>query len=155
MRRRKSITAASMMILLGLAGTPALSQNALPSEVSSLPAAVHQVVSGGYWSKDGAEGSFRVVVLSGGVEHINHDLYLQWIKVDPETGGSSVVHSLGIKQINDGHAEGYVLKVVHDESEFDVFRLRIEVNRTRSRDTLNFRLDATAEPGSYTINQVD
>ena len=48
----------------------------------SLDPAVHYVVTGGHWSSEGADGQYRVIVRSGGFDHIVSDLYIQWIQ-DP------------------------------------------------------------------------
>jgi hypothetical protein len=46
------------------------------------------VVSGGTWSFQGASGSFRVVVRTGGFDHIISDLYVQWLQ-DPRNEDDS------------------------------------------------------------------
>ena len=56
---------------------PASSQDrALPF----LDAAIESVISGGYWTnQDKAEGQFRVVVDTGGYEHLISSIWVQWI----------------------------------------------------------------------------
>ena len=80
----------------------------LPARTRS--AKVHAVVSGGYWSHGGREGFFRTVVMAGGVEHVSHELYLQWLQIDLGTQSNKVIKTAGIPQINDASG-GYVLDV--------------------------------------------
>jgi hypothetical protein len=53
-------------------------------------------VSGGHWSAGGAEGAYRVVVRSGGFDHIVSELFVQWLQ-DPRSENDSVAVRASVK----------------------------------------------------------
>ncbi len=96
----------------------------------TLSANVHAVVSGGYWSHGGREGFFRTVVMAGGVEHVSHELYLQWLQIDPGTQSYKVIKTAGIPQINDASG-GYVLDVKAAYPESNSLKLTVTARSER------------------------
>jgi hypothetical protein len=137
-----------------LHGTPASSQEAVPRAVASLDAHVHTVLAGGYWWNDEAEGFFRAAVIADGVEHVDHSLYLQWVKIDPDKDAYAVAASAGVDEIRAGDGEGGLIELSHDDSEFGTLRMTVIVKRDRSNDDLKFRLSADGTLGAYTIEPI-
>ena len=48
----------------------------------AIPADVHYVVTGGRWSHAGRTGVYRVVVRTGGMDHVVSEAYVEWISTD-------------------------------------------------------------------------
>jgi hypothetical protein len=61
---------------LAFAGT-APAQTAVPPQIAS-------VVSGGYWSAQGRAGTYRVVVVNHGFEHVASRVFIEWL-ADPRS----------------------------------------------------------------------
>ena len=57
---------------------------ATSSSVSGVQPDVSNVVSGGYWTAAGQSGIYRVVIVSGGFEHVVSRAYVEWI-ADPRS----------------------------------------------------------------------
>ena len=72
----RNVAIFGVTILMLDIGTSA-GQNKIPHSVYSLCVNIHTVLSGGYWSNHGVDGSFRAVVTEAGVEHANQSLFLQ------------------------------------------------------------------------------
>lgn len=138
--------------LAGNFATPPLAhaQDNFITEVKSLPASVHRVISGGYWSRGKEEGFFRVVVISGGVEHVSHLLYLQWLKINADTQGYNVVRTRAVKEINDGH--GYILDVKADYSEFEYLKLTVDARGERPQRKTRFIITVKGD-GTYAVKR--
>jgi hypothetical protein len=69
-------------------------------ELPEVDADIDDVLSGGTLRHD-----YRLVVACGGFEHVQCEVWAQWLKHDPETG-TRVARSTPIKELN-GH--GYVV----------------------------------------------
>ena len=63
--------AAAAVVLFVVPGL-ALTQPVVPVEVAS-------VVSGGTWERGAESGSFRVVIVNRGWEHVSSRLYIEWV----------------------------------------------------------------------------
>jgi hypothetical protein len=71
----------------------AVAPRALASEVVALPSEVESVVSGGRWQTARAEGAFRVVVRTGGLEHVVSQVQVDWVAMPSEIEEQRVVAS--------------------------------------------------------------
>ena len=61
-----------------------------------LPAEVETVISGGWWESGAQEGRYRVVIRSGGFEHVISTMTVDWIVSPTETSDAKVVASVTI-----------------------------------------------------------
>ena len=70
-----------------------LSVGALAQErpLSAAPIDIEYVVTGGRWSAGGYTGVYRVLVRTGGFEHVVSEAVVEWISTDP--GQRRIVHS--------------------------------------------------------------
>ena len=68
-----SILASSLALLFSAA-----------SSASVVPADVSNIVSGGYWTSGDESGTYRVVIVSGGFEHVTSRAFVEWI-ADPKS----------------------------------------------------------------------
>ena len=83
------------LLLLVLA---ALSASAQPQSVTIDPM-VESVVSGGYWIDGADRGTYRVVVRSGGFDHIISEITIEWLaEPKDENQTSSVRKSVVVKE---------------------------------------------------------
>lgn len=72
--------ASSVFVAPLLASLLALSSPvAVASEVLAIPADVESVVTGGTWQSASAQGTYRVVVRTGGFEHIVSQVQVDWL----------------------------------------------------------------------------
>ncbi|TCU29235.1 hypothetical protein EV130_102415 [Rhizobium azibense] len=56
---------------------------------------VVSVIEGGHWQEDGAgEGSYRIIVVNQGFEHVSSRVVVEWKSVPTETGEAKIVHSV-------------------------------------------------------------
>lgn len=126
----------------------ARAEDKLLADAEGLPPSVHQVVSGGYWSRGKREGFFRVIVISGGVEHVAHRLYLQWLEIDPDTRSYSVASTRGVKEINGGH--GFLLDVKAEFPDMESGKISVAARRARPPQEKLFAITVKGD-GSYAI----
>ena len=91
------------LLLLFLSWSPAFAQetDAGANAVVTLPSQVETVVSGGYWERDGKEGSYRVIILLEGWEHLSNRVFLQWLAVDHEKHDFVSQRIVPIAEINE------------------------------------------------------
>ncbi len=75
---------AGLSIILSSGHT--LAQPAVPVEVAA-------VVSGGTWERGAESGSFRVVIVNSGWEHVWSRLYIEWVLL-PESRDQKVIAQL-------------------------------------------------------------
>ena len=52
------------------------------------------VVEGGHWRQDGAEGSYRIIVVNQGFEHVSSRVVAEWKSTPNETGHAHIIHSV-------------------------------------------------------------
>jgi hypothetical protein len=71
----------------------------LGKEVEALPPRIDTVASGGYWSRDHQDGSFRLVIVTVGWEELASRAFLQWIRVDHDKQTEVVERTIPIKEI--------------------------------------------------------
>jgi hypothetical protein len=81
-----------MAVVFMLAGgTELVAQQALEIDPS-----VQFVVTGGYWTVDGRDGVYRVVVQQGGWEHVASHVIVQWLARDEDVFGYKVLESIAL-----------------------------------------------------------
>ena len=80
-----------------------LKRDGVAQAVPTIPLEVETVASGGYWStKDRVEGHYRIVISTGGSEHLISTLWVQWV-TDP-TDPDSLAHVVASKEVTIGPA---------------------------------------------------
>ncbi|NRQ17503.1 hypothetical protein [Ensifer sesbaniae] len=95
---------------------------------------VMAVVEGGYWREDGiGEGSYRIIVVSQGFEHVSSRVVAEWKLAGSEKGRARIVHSVEL-------VKGGVYSVGAPEIEFSGDGARVEVGGT-----------ATFSPGTTVV----
>ena len=130
-------------------------QGGIPETVRELGTDIAAVESGGYWSRDSEEGSFRLVVTAAGIEHVNHRLFLQWIKNNIDDGTQVVVSTVSIDEINSGQSEGYVIDLARDkDAKFGTLRVKVSARRERSNDKITYELTADGRVGRYKLTKM-
>ncbi len=137
---------AMFLLCLSLA-TPSNAQNQAFEAAEQVPAGINSVMPGGFWTLGKDEGFFRVVVVAGGVEHVSHRLYIQWIRVNLKTQGYELIRTVNVKELNLGH--GFVLEVRTSFGEINSFKIDITANG-RGGKTKRFVITATGD-GKYAI----
>jgi hypothetical protein len=60
---------------------------------------IETVASGGFWSRGGHNGSFRLVIEVLGWDDLYNRAFLQWVRVDPDKQESVVERTVPIKEI--------------------------------------------------------
>ena len=106
--------------------TPSLAQNEAFEIAEQVPAGIHSVMSGGFWTLGKDEGFFRALVIAGGVEHVSHRLYLQWLRIDAKTRSYDLLRTVNVKELNLG--QGYVLEVKTSFGDFNAFKVDVTAN---------------------------
>lgn len=137
----------SVLLLLCLPPLPAYAQNDAFEAAEKVPAGIHHVSAGGLWTGGGHEGFFRAVVVAGGVEHVSHRLFLQWLRNDAKTQAYELIRSVNVKELNLGH--GYVLDVKSDFGDVNAFKIDVTAN-SRGGGAKKFAITAKGD-GNYVI----
>ena len=60
---------------------------------------IADIVSGGHWAASGQEGYYRIVIRTGGFEHINSELTVQWLTEGGRDSDPVVVRSIVVKEL--------------------------------------------------------
>lgn len=71
----------------------------LTTTVEAVPAQIAAVASGGYWTRDGHDGSFRVLIESVGWDELSSRVFLQWLRNDPDKQVQVIERTVPIKEI--------------------------------------------------------
>ena len=141
------------MLLLGLnLATPSNAQNEAFEDAEQVPAGIHNVAAGGSWTAGKDEGFFRVVVVKGGVEHVSHRLYIQWLRNDAKTQGYVLIRTVNVKEFNmgsGGNWAGFVLEVKTSFGDINSFKIDVNAN-SRGGKAQRFAITAKGD-GKYTI----
>jgi hypothetical protein len=58
------------------------------------------VVSGGFWQQDSISGSIRVLIYSGGYEHVSSMLYLQWLTDPTSELPGQIIASVRVEELD-------------------------------------------------------
>ncbi|PYI90702.1 MAG: hypothetical protein DME97_16090 [Verrucomicrobia bacterium] len=72
----------------------------LAAKAEALPPQIETVASGGYWTRDKQEGSFRLVIQLVGWEELSSRAFLQWIRMDHDRQESIIERTVPIKEID-------------------------------------------------------
>jgi hypothetical protein len=88
------------LVVLTMAPLQADPGLALDRAAEQLVPELYAVVSGGMWEKGESHGHFRVIVFSGGYEHVSSRVHLQWIEVNPD--GGNLNRSVLIRELSTG-----------------------------------------------------
>jgi hypothetical protein len=124
------LRACALTILIVYAeGTAAVIQDPFEAGVAAIPFEVREVKSAGRWrATDGEGGSYRVIALRAGDEHVVDRLYVQWIRDAAADERPHVMATLAVSEVNDAgpFTFSYVLKAEATT------RLRITVNAHHS-----------------------
>ena len=140
----------ALFLAMFFAGTglrPAVAQNQAFEAAEKTPASVHSAASGGYWSAGSDEGFFRAIVISAGVEHVAHRLYIQWLKNDTKTQTYNLIRTVNVKELNLG--QGHVLEIVTSFGDVNAFQIAVTAN-TRGGEAKRYAITARGS-GGYTI----
>jgi hypothetical protein len=81
----------------------------------AVPLSVETVETFGFWSKGGEEGSYRLVLIQEGYEHISHRLIIEWIGLSP-TSGRELVERVEPDLGKGAGYRGYAIAVSRIES---------------------------------------
>jgi hypothetical protein len=118
--------------------------------VSRLDVHIDTVVSGGHWCRGEAEGFYRVIIYSSGIEEVYHQLYIQLLRLDRENANVVVDRTRPVKEAQGLDIVFSNLTLVPADSapcsdalvEADVSRRVIDRQGT---ERLRMRINATAE----------
>jgi hypothetical protein len=120
---------ALILLIVYPPNTAALAQDPFDAAVAAIPADVREVKSAGRWrTADGQGGTYRVIALRAGDEHVVDLLYVQWIRDASADGRPRVTATLAVSEVNDAgpFTFSYTLKAEATT------RLRITVNAHHS-----------------------
>ena len=144
---RRLVAGIAAILLLCLSAPPSAAQNESFEAAEQVPAGIHNVMSGGFWTLGEDEGFFRAIVTAGGVEQVVHRLYIQWLRSDAKTQGYELVRTVNIKELNLGH--GHVLEVKTEFGDINAFMIDVTAN-SRGGEARRFAITAKGD-GTYTI----
>ena len=98
--------------ILLAAGILSATGSATAQAVPVVAPSVDDVEAGGYWTAGGAEGQYRLIVTSGGFEHVTSRLYLQWLS-DPssEEDTTVVLRTIELSDIDSAGWRLYDLRI--------------------------------------------
>ena len=94
-----SITRWLLVLLPGVLLAQGGDDAQLAARAEALPPQIETVASGGYWSRDGDDGSFRLVIESVGWDELASRAFLQWIRLDHDKQAEVVERTIPIKEI--------------------------------------------------------
>jgi hypothetical protein len=72
----------------------------LAAKAEALPPEIETVASGGYWTHDNQDGSFRLIIHLVGWEELYSRAFLQWIRIDHDKQELIVERTVPIKEID-------------------------------------------------------
>jgi hypothetical protein len=88
-----------LFVILTLAAAHAQEEAPLADKAATLPLEIETVASGGFWSRDGHDGSYRLVIELLGWETLYNRAFLQWIRLDPDKQEKVVERTVPIEEI--------------------------------------------------------
>lgn len=144
---QKIITVFVALIVLTFSAVAGFAQNSNFEAAHSVPPNIHTVQTGGYWAVGEDEGFFRVVITAGGVEHVSHRLYIQWLRNNATIQSYELVRTVNVTELNLG--QGYLLEVKTSFGDFNSFNIDIVANSLRVK-TKKFSITAKGD-GKYVI----
>lgn len=141
------LAAYASVIVVCLSALPSYAQNESFEAAEQVPVNVHSAMSGGFWTVGNDEGFFRAVVIVGGVEHVVHRFYIQWLRSDVNKQSYELVRTVNVKELNLGH--GHVLAVKTEFGDINSFKIDIIAN-SRGGKAKRFAITAKGD-GKYVI----
>jgi hypothetical protein len=112
-------------------------------------------VTGGYWERGDVHGQFRILVYSGGFEHIISHVFVQWLR-DPQASDQppELVASEPIRPINDQPTWSVGLpSLVSEKRNVAIVNLKMVNSHTEENETRTCIL-RLALPGQYTVTLI-
>lgn len=98
---RTSIAFAFLILLV--LGAPQLSAaQDVKSTIERLDPMVTFVITRGEWHRGDEAGRVRIIVTSGGFEHVTSVLYVQWMLVDSDSGRMRIIRTEEVKEFAQG-----------------------------------------------------
>ena len=144
---QKVIVVFAALIALNFNVVPGQAQNAAFEAADNISPNIHTVQTGGYWAVGNDEGSFRIIVTAGGVEHVSHLLYIQWLRNNTTTQSYELVRTVWVSELNS--EQGQVLEVANLFGDENAFEINVTAN-SRGGDAKRFAIIARGE-GKYLI----
>lgn len=127
MRHVCKLLASSVTVLfLCLNASPSPAQNESFEAAEQVPAGIHHASAGGFWNQGKDEGFYRAVVVARGVEHVSHQLFIQWLRTNSKTQDYELIRTVNVKELNLGH--GFVLAVTTSFGDINAFRVDVTAN---------------------------
>jgi|SRR5688572_10993504 len=83
------------LLILFVCGAPLAAQQA-----PAVPVELEFAVTGGGFQAGAAWGQYRVLVFSGGFDHIVSEFHLQWVRDPSQDDSASVLSSVPIQELN-------------------------------------------------------
>ncbi len=143
----KYVTLIFVVICLGISAFPVVAQNQAFEHAEKTPVGVHSVSADGFWTSGNAEGFYRTVVVAGGVEHVTHRLFIQWLQNDPGNQRYKLIRTVNVTELNLG--AGHVLDVKTNFGDINLFKISVTAT-SRGRKVKRFVITAKGE-GGYVI----
>jgi hypothetical protein len=119
-------------------------------KVPVIPSDVSEVEAGGYWIQGGDEGSYRIVIQTGGFEHIVSRVWLQWLsRSESQEDTIRVVASRELEEIS---GDGWRVHSAQLELRDGQWEATLDGANSHSDPTLKARWRVTlGGPGKFTL----
>ena len=143
----KCATRFVLLLLFFLSAAPSNAQDASFEAAKRVPVSIHTAMAGGFWTHGKEEGFFRVIVIAGGVEHVAHRLYIQWLRTDADKQDYELIRTVNVKELNLG--QGHILKVKTAFGDLNAFKVDVAAN-SRGGKTSRFVIRVKGN-GKYVI----
>jgi hypothetical protein len=129
--------------------SPLAAQTTLPDDpfITALPASVSLVSSGGGWVDGKETGTYRVVVVTEGWDHLQSRLYIQWLAEDDAQQKLTLVATAHVSEVRMGVVTGANFEPGVDGNGV---RLRISLLNSHSMEEREVELLLGAK-GNYTL----
>jgi hypothetical protein len=111
--------------LFVLSAVPSLSQANTFLNAEQTPPGIHLVSAGGYWESVEDEGFYRVVVTASGVEHVVHQLFIQWLRSNSDTQEYELLRTVGVEELN--QAQSNILNVETSFGDINAFEIIVSL----------------------------
>jgi hypothetical protein len=130
------------LIAVGLSAGVAQSR----AEVPAVPLDVATVVSGGAWETADAAGTYRVVIVDEGFEHVHSTLWLEWL-APVQDGPPALVARVRVKELSDGF---WSLRIDDADRTFKQGRIVLRATHAYSLESRTIQIEA-GRPGLYRV----
>jgi hypothetical protein len=121
-----------------------------PKAAETVPLSVETVQTFGFWSEDNTGGSYRLLLMQEGYEHISHRLIIEWIAFS-QTPGRALIKRIAPTLGKTAHPIGHAIAVTRiktSEQGGATVHLDLVHPITQARQSAALRLGA---PGVYEI----